>query len=219
MFDMSFFLTLLPRFIWGAAVTLGVSLAGFTLGTVIALGLLLLARSRIALARWIVAIYTSFIRGTPLLVQILVIYYALPGLTGIELSPLVAGVLSLSFNSAAFIAENLRAGLFSIPSGQFEAASALALPRHIVALKVILPQLVRNIIPPMASEFTILVKASAILSVISVVELTRTAQHVMMETFRPTEAFCTAALIYFLILFTFSVFTKRLEHKPSGAPR
>ncbi|MBZ0162878.1 MAG: amino acid ABC transporter permease [Notoacmeibacter sp.] len=219
MLDVSNVYDTFPRFLSGAGVTLGVSLAGFALGTVIALGLLLLARSRLAPARWIAAVYTSFIRGTPLLVQILVVYYALPGLMGIDLSPLVAGVLSLAFNSAAFIAEILRAGLTRIPTGQFEAAKALALPRHVVAFNVILPQLMRNVVPPMVSEFTMLVKASAILSVITVVELTRTAQHVMTETFRPVDAFVTAAAIYFIILYAFSMVARRLEHNDKRAAR
>lgn len=204
---------MLPRLLAAAGVTLSVSIAGFALGTIIALALILMARSRLAPARWIVAVYTSFIRGTPLLVQVLVIYYALPGLVGLDLSPLAAGILALAFNSAAFIVEILRAGLSRIPAGQFEACRALALPRMTMAFRVILPQLIRNIVPPMVSEFTMLVKASAILSVITVIELTRTGQQIMNETFRPVEAFSAVAIIYFVILFTFSMLSRRLEHK------
>jgi len=211
-FETSVFFEILPKFFTGAAVTLGVSTTSFALSIMIGVGILLLSKSRLAPARWIAAVYSSFVRGTPLLVQVLFVYYALPGLTGISLSPLVAGVISLSFNSAAYTAESLRAGLSRIPHGQFEAAKALALPRHVTALKVIWPQLLRNIIPPMVSEFTFVVKGSAILSVITVVELTRTAQHVMLETYRPTEAFTTAALFYFVILFAFSTLSRRLEH-------
>ncbi|MCI5074103.1 amino acid ABC transporter permease [Oricola sp.] len=217
MFDIDHALSLLPRFMAGAGITLAVSLVGFALGTAIGALLLYLGRSDFTPARWFAAIYTSFIRGTPLLVQILVIFYALPGLTGVDLPPLAAGILALAFNSAAFIAEIFRAGMTRIDPGQYEAARALALPRAVIAFKIILPQLIRNVLPPLMSEFTMLVKASAILSVVTVVELTRTAQQIMTETYRPVEAFTVAAAIYFIILFAFSTLTRRLERKYAAA--
>lgn len=217
MFDIDHALSMLPRFMAGAGITLAVSIAGFSLGTAIGGLILYLGRSDFAPARWFAAIYTSFIRGTPLLVQILVIFYALPGLTGVDLPPLTAGILALAFNSAAFIAEIFRAGMTRIDPGQYEAARALALPRLVIALRIILPQLIRNVVPPLMSEFTMLLKASAILSVVTVVELTRTAQQIMTETYRPVEAFTVAAAIYFIILFAFSMLTRRLERKFAAA--
>ena len=118
MFHFSKPLTFLPQFLTGAGITLGVSALGFLVGSVIGFGLLACGRSRWGVVRWIGALYTSFIRGTPLIVQIFVVYYVLPGLVGIDLPPLLAGVLALSFNSAAFVAEILRGGLTGIPAGQ-----------------------------------------------------------------------------------------------------
>ena len=217
MFDIDHALLLLPRFMTGAGITLAVSIAGFVLGMAIGGLILYLGRSDFRSARWFAAIYTSFIRGTPLLVQILVIFYALPGLTGVDLPPLTAGILALAFNSAAFIAEIFRAGMTRIDPGQYEAARALALPRAVIVFKIILPQLIRNVVPPLMSEFTMLVKASAILSVVTVVELTRTAQQIMTETYRPVEAFTVAAAIYFFILIAFSTLTRHLERKYAAA--
>jgi polar amino acid transport system permease protein len=216
MFHFSKTLALLPQFLVGAGITLGVSAVGFLVGTLIGFGLLACGRSRWLVVRWIGAIYTSFIRGTPLIVQIFVVYYVLPGLIGIDLPPLVAGVLALGFNSAAFVAEILRGGLTRIPAGQYEAAKALGLKPAVTWLKVILPQLMRTIIPPMVNEFTMLVKASSILSVIAVVELTRTAQNIMNVTYRPVEAFCVAAVLYFIVLFSCSLLTRRLERRAQG---
>ncbi len=219
MFDFSRTLAMFPQFLAGAGVTLGVSLTGFMLGIVIGFVLLWAGRSSWRAVRWLGALYTSFIRGTPLIIQIFVVYYVLPGLLGIDLPPLLAGILALALNSAAFVAEILRAGLTRIPAGQFEAARSLGLPIVITWIKVVLPQLFRNVTPPMVNEFTMLVKASAILSVITVVELTRTAQNIMNITYRPTEAFCIAAVLYFIMLFTCSMFIKHLESKTEASHR
>ncbi|TPI13419.1 amino acid ABC transporter permease [Mesorhizobium sp. B4-1-3] len=217
MVDFSRTIAFLPQFLAGAGVTLAVSALGFALGIVIGFGLLACRRSRWRAVRFIGALYTSFIRGTPLIVQIFVVYYVLPGLVGIDLPPLLAGVLALSFNSAAFVAEILRAGLTRIPVGQYEAAKALGLKPAVTWLKIILPQLFRIIIPPMVNEFTMLVKASSILSVITVVELTRTAQNIMNVTYRPVEAFMVAAALYFVVLFAFSLLVGRLERQAERA--
>lgn len=217
MFDFTRTLGLLPEFLSGAGVTLAVSGAGFLIGTAIGFGLLACGSSKWRLVRWLGALYTSFIRGTPLIVQIFVVYYVLPGLAGIDFPPLVAGVLALSLNSAAFVAEILRAGLTRIPIGQFEAAKALGLTPAVTWFKIVLPQLFRTITPPMVNEFTMLVKASAILSVITVVELTRTAQNIMNITYRPVEAFCVAAILYFIMLLSCSMFTRHLERWAEGA--
>ncbi|WP_296740744.1 amino acid ABC transporter permease [Mesorhizobium sp.] len=216
MVDFSRTIAFLPQFLAGAGVTVTVSALGFALGTVIGFGLLACRRSRWRAVRLVGAVYTSFIRGTPLIVQIFVVYYVLPGLVGIDLPPLLAGVLALSFNSAAFVAEILRAGLTRIPNGQYEAAKALGLKPAVTWLKVILPQLFRIVTPPMVNEFTMLVKASSILSVITVVELTRTTQNIMNVTYRPVDAFAVAAVLYFIMLSACSLLVRRLERRSEG---
>jgi polar amino acid transport system permease protein len=169
--------------------------------------------SRLKVINSIAGIYISLIRGTPLLVQIFFIYYALPGLIGIDFNPFVAGVLALSLNSGAFVTEILRAGISAIPRGQMEAAKALGLRRAVVWSRVILPQVFAVILPPLTNEFTMLVKASPLLSVITVVELTRTAQQIMIYTYRPVEVMLAAAALYFVICFLLSTISRRLELK------
>ena len=201
----------LPIFLKGLLVTIGVSVPGFLLGLLVGLMLLLMARAPFAPLRWFAATYVSFVRGTPLLVQIFFVYYALPGLTGVNIPAFVAGFLSLSFNSGAFVTEIFRGGLSSLPQGQWEAADALGLSRSTTWRRVILPQLFIRVLPPLTNEFTMLVKASPLLSVITVVELTRSAQLVMLQTYMPVEAYLVAAALYFVVLTSMSHVTRRVE--------
>jgi His/Glu/Gln/Arg/opine family amino acid ABC transporter permease subunit len=206
------------QFLLGAAVTLCVALLATVFGSTVGLALLLLRDRRWAPARWIARTYVSFVRGTPLLVQIFLAYYALPGLVGIDMPAVAAGVIALSLNSGAFTSEILRGGLSAIPRGQFEAARALGLSQTDTWIRVILPQLVRHVLPPMINELATLVKASALLSMITVVDLTRTAQNVMNTTYRPVEALTVAAVIYFLVLLALGTGVRRLERLMSMRP-
>lgn len=203
----------LDQFLAGAAVTVCVALLGGLVGVGVGLVLMLLRDSRWRALRVVTRTYVSFVRGTPLLIQIFLIYYALPGLIGIDVPAFAAGVIALSLNSGAFIAEILRGGLTAIPRGQFEAAHALGLPPTAVWGRIIGPQLMRLVLPPMVNELTMLLKASALLSVITLVDLTRAAQNVMNATYRPAEAFAIAAAIYFLLLSTFSSLGRALERR------
>ena len=200
-------------YLQGAATTLSVASLAAACGLAVGLSLLALLRSSWPVLRWIVRIYISFVRGTPLLVQILLIYYALPGLLRIDLPAYAAGVLALSLNSGAFVVEILRGALSSIPRGQHEAAQALGLPPFVAWRHVIVPQLLRHSLAPMLNELTLLVKASALLSVITVVELTRVAQNTMNTTFQPVEAFVTAGSLYFLILFALASLARVVERR------
>lgn len=200
-----------PLFLQGALVTVGVSLPGFLLGLIVALALLGMQRAPVAPVRWVAHIYISLIRGTPILVQIFFVYYALPGLVGINIPAFAAGFLALSLNSGAFVTEILRGGLSALPQGQWEAADALGMSRSTTWRRVILPQLFVRVLPPLTNEFTMLVKASPLLSVITVVELTRSAQLVLLQTYAPVEAYLVAAVIYFVMLSSMSYATRRIE--------
>src|SRR5690606_34763174 len=116
---------------------------------------------------------------------------------GINVGPLMAGVMAVGFNSGAFIAEILRGGLTRVPKGQREAAEALGLPRRHIWFKIILPQVFNSVIPLLVNEFTMVVKITPLLSTISLVELTRASQILYDETFRPVEVLLIAAVIYF----------------------
>ncbi|WP_347268593.1 amino acid ABC transporter permease [Paracoccus sp. (in: a-proteobacteria)] len=206
-----------PQFLKGLMMTIGLSLPGFLFGLVIGLLLLAMLRARFAPLRWLASIYISFIRGTPLLVQIFFVYYALPGLIGVNMPAFFAGFLSLSLNSGAFVTEIFRGGLSSLPQGQWEAADALGLSRMTTWRRVILPQLFTRILPPLTNEFTMLVKASPLLSVITVVELTRSAQLVLQQTYLPVDAYFVAAILYFVVLAALSHLTRRMESRSERA--
>jgi polar amino acid transport system permease protein len=201
-----------PMF-WGALYTIFVGLLACGLGIAVGTALLLMRNSRFWLVRKFVGIYGSFIRGTPALVQILVFYYALAPLSGINVGPLTAGVMAVGFNSGAYVAEILRGGLTRIPKGQWEAAEALGLARLTVWFKIILPQVFNSVIPLLVNEFTMVIKITPLLSTITVVELTRASQMLYNETFRPVEVLLLAALIYFIICFSISQYGEYLQRR------
>lgn len=142
-----------------------------------------------------IGVFMSFIRGTPLLIQIFLAYYGLPAL-GVQLSPQVAGIIALSLNSAFFVSEILRGSLPSIEDGQIEAATALGLRPPAIWGKVVLPQLFRKTLPMLINEATVVLKGTALLAVITVVETLRVAQQIGASTFRPFEPIVGAAILF-----------------------
>ena len=210
-FDIGHLLNSIPLMLKGALITFEISLIGALLGIVVGFILILMRMSPLRPIKYLAEIYISIFRGTPLLLQIFFIYYALPGLLGIDLPPFIAGVLALSLNSGAFVTEVLRGGIGAISRGQFEGAKALGLKRRVIWGRIILPQVFIMILPPLTNELTMLVKASPLLSVITVVEMTRTAQQIMMSTYRPVEVMLAAAMLYFVICFALTRLTHRLK--------
>ena len=164
------------------------------------------------LAELLVSLYVSFIRGTPLLVQIFLVYYVLPFI-GIDLHPVTAGIVALTINSAAIVSEIIRGGLSAIPKGQIEAAQSLGLKSRIIWLRVTLPQVFIMIIPPLVNEFTLVVKSTTLVSLITVVEMMRTAQQIFSANFRPIEVLLGAAVLYFIINFTVSKLAAHVERR------
>src|SRR5205809_6297090 len=142
----------------------------------------------------------SVMRGTPLFIQILMVFYVLPAV-GLDIPRFFAGVIALSLNSGAYVTEIIRGGLSAIPRGQLDAARAMGMSRSLVWRHVVLPQVLMLVLPPLAIEFTSLLKASALLSVIAVVELTRTAQQIIAATFRPIELWLATGALYFVMCF------------------
>ncbi len=208
----------LPELIRGSLNTLTLTTSsigiGLVLGTV--LGMMRLARMRpIALFS---SFYVWFFRGTPLLVQIFIIYYALP-LAGISLSRWQAGIAALSLNSAAYIAEIVRAGVQSIDKGQTEAAQALGLTGLQTAWHIILPQTFRRIIPPLGNEFIALLKDSSLVSVIALEELLRKGQVIVTRTFKPIELYVSIAIIYLLLTTIVSFFLTLTERSLATTAR
>lgn len=203
-FDITYLFDALPRLFEGALITLKITLVGFLLSVSLATLLTLMRETtRLPIAHKLLAVYISFIRGTPLLVQIFLVYYVTP-LIGIDLGPITAGILAITLNSAAFVVEILRGGLASVPVGQFEAARSLGLKKVALWIKVVFPQTFIASVPPLVNEFTQVLKATALLSTITIVELMRTAQQIYTRNYHPIEVLIGAFLIYFFMCFIVS---------------
>ena len=145
--------------------------------------------------------YIDFLRGTPLLVQILWVYYSVPILTGVVFSPFVSAAIALTLNLSAFVSEVYRAGIQSIARGQREAALALGMTPLQAMRRVILPQSIRRVLPPLGSIWVSLFKDTAIVSVIAVPELMYRGKALSIETYRPLEIYTAVALIYFIVTY------------------
>ena len=208
-------MTNLPELLEGAKITVVASIFAIVLGTIIGVLAGIAEQSRNRPLRAVVSTYVSFFRGTPLFVQILVIYFLLPAI-GLDIPRFTTGILALALNSGAYISQMIGGAITAIPNGQIQAARALAMPRLTIWRRIVIPQVFRLILPPLTVEFSSLVKNSAFLSVIGVVELTRTAQQIIAVTFKPTQTWIVVALIYFIICFVIGVVARRMERVTSA---
>ncbi|RLL82093.1 amino acid ABC transporter permease [Mesotoga sp. H07pep.5.4] len=196
MLDMRMISQYLPDFFEALLETLKVAaLSGafsLIIGTVV--GILSTMKSRFA--RIPVGIYTGFIRSTPLLVQLYFVHYGLP-ITGLMLTSFQSAIVAFSLNSGAYISEIVRGGLIAIDKGQAEASKALGLSWFQTMRKVILPQVFRNILPPLISQFSYLIKDTSLAAVLVIPELTYTARKIAARTYMPFESFGVPMLMYF----------------------
>jgi len=188
----------LPYLTRAAGMTLIVSLAGIVLGMAIGFLVCLARLSGKRLLARAGAVYVSFFRGVPLLVQLLFIYYFLAEY-GIDIPAMAAAIGGLGFASGAFQAEILRGALNAVSTGQAEAATALGFSRADVWRRILLPQALRISVPPLINEFTLLLKASSLVSVVGIAELTRVSMNIATQTYRPLEAYVGGGLFYLAI--------------------
>ena len=200
----------LPLLLKSAVVTIEISILGMVLAIVLGLALALTRLYAIAPLRWLAVAYIEVMRGTPLLIQLYLIYYGLPNL-GIRLNAFVAAVIGLGLNYAAYEAENYRAGIQAIPRGQMEAAQSLGMGRWLALRCVIIPQAIRIVIPPVTNDFIALFKDSSLVSVITMVELTKEYGLLAMTTYDFIGLGLMTAAIYFLLSFPVSLLARRLE--------
>ncbi len=189
----------IPYMLQGMVVTLEISICAMAMASVVGLIMGLISASDMRVPKAIIRAYVYFVRGTPTLVQIFLVYFALPRI-GFELSSFWSGVVALAFNSAGFIAEIMRAGLQSIDPGQSEAALSIGMTDRQSILFILLPQSLRRVTPPLTNELITLVKSSSLLSVISITELTRSAQLIIAERFVPFELYAALAVYYLAII-------------------
>ena len=192
------FLRSLPLLKSAVLMTLMLGLGSFVLGSSLGLMVALARISDFAVLRWLAFAYVSIFRGTPLLVQILLLYFGLP-YYGIVLDPVPAALLALTLFSASYLSENFRSGIIAVDRGQWEAAQSLGMGYWKTMVRVILPQGLRIAIPSVGSRLIALIKDTSLASTITVVELTRVADQVGAATFRYMEMFLMVGFIYWLI--------------------
>ncbi|WP_442604109.1 amino acid ABC transporter permease [Paenibacillus sp. KN14-4R] len=190
-------------FVDGALTTLELSLCTMVLGIAGGIILALMRLSSIKPLKWFAASYIAFIRGTPLLVQLYIIFYGMPQI-GVQMPDFMAGVLALSINCAAYVAEIFRGGIQSVDKGQMEAARSLGMSNGLSMRLIILPQALRNILPALGNELIVIIKESSIVSIIGIYDLMYRADTVRGNTALPFEPLIVAALIYFVMTFTLS---------------
>ena len=212
MLDWSVIIHYFPFLLKGALLPPDISfislIFGLAAGLLAALGVL----SPNRLLRWPARFYVWLIRSTPLLVQLFIIYFGLPQF-GLELNPFWSGVLGLALNTGAYNAETIRAGILSVPRGQREAARSLGMSGAKTMRRIILPQALRLIIPPLGNNFIILIKDTSLVSTITLVELTLTAQRLIGSTYRPFEMYLMAAFLYAVLTTSASVLLRQVERR------
>jgi polar amino acid transport system permease protein len=202
----------LPEFLNGAWATIWISFFSLIVALIVGLLIGLIRISRSKIAKFVTQSYVDIFRGTPVLIQIFFIYNGLP-FFGIDLPDVFLGILAVGLNSSAYVAEILRGALEAIERGQMEAARSLGMSYGQAMRRIIIPQAVRIVIPPLTGEYNTLVKKTALLSVISIDELTRVGQRVLGVTFRPVEAWVPVFVIYFIINYVINRLSNLLEAK------
>ncbi|GAB4213472.1 MAG: amino acid ABC transporter permease [Synechococcales cyanobacterium] len=224
--DFLFILKTLPRLMPPLGVTIAVSLVSLLLGTLLGLTLGVL---RVWVGRpwgWVIDLYVELVRGTPILIQIYAVHFLLPPLLNVKLPLFWEGVIALTINSVGYQIEIVRAGLQSIPQGQWEAARAVGMTDSLTLWVILLPQAARQIIPPLTNELSNLVKASSVLSVIALFELHKAGSSIATSSFKFIEMLAAQAVLYFLVIYSLSACTHYLETRvftygrtsPEGSP-
>lgn len=189
-------------FLRGAEITIVLAFFAVLFGTLLGLGITLLRRSKFKPISFIATAYVEFVRGTPLLVQIYIIYIGLPQIIGIDLPDMTTGAVALALNSSAYVSEIIRAGIDAVDKGQMEAARSLGMNQSLAMFQVVIPQAFKNILPALGNEFISVIKESSMVSVIGVAELMYNAGIVRGNTALGLEPVIVAAVIYFAITFT-----------------
>ena len=202
----------IPALLIGTWATIRICLVAIVLGTMVGVVIGLGSLSIVRPVRLLTRAYIDFIRGTPLLIQLLLIYFVLPA-AGIKLSEFWAGVAALSINAGGFIAESVRGAIGGIDPGQSEASKSIGMTHGETLRIVLLPQALRTFLPPLTNELISLVKNSALLSVISVYELTRAGQAIIATHFAPVEIYLLLAIFYYVLITGISALSRVVERK------
>jgi His/Glu/Gln/Arg/opine family amino acid ABC transporter permease subunit len=210
--DFSFMGEYYMFFLDGAKFTLIIAFFSVLLGVIGGTIFALMKISKNVVLNMIASTYVEIIRGTPVLVQLYIIFYGLPYL-GLDLPDMIAGIIALSINSSAYVAEIIRGGINAVDKGQMEAARSLGMSYNMAMRSIIIPQAVKTIIPVLGNEFIVIIKESSIVSVIGIHELSYNADTVRGNIFKPFEPLLISAFMYFVMTFTLSKFMKRVEER------
>lgn len=217
-----------PMFLEGAGITLLISITGTIIGFFIGLGVGVirtipldsksspLKRFFVKIINFILVAYIEVFRGTPMMVQAMVIFYGVAFITGIALNHIIAGIVIVSINTGAYMAEIVRGGILSIDRGQFEAAHSIGMTHGQTMTGIILPQAVRNILPATGNEFVINIKDTSVLNVISVSELFFQSKSAAGVNFQYFPTFLITCVIYFIMTFTVTRILRVIEHRMDG---
>ncbi|MQA42752.1 amino acid ABC transporter permease [Rugamonas aquatica] len=207
-----------PVMLRGAGYTVLFALAAMLGGLLIGFPVAVMRILPYRVLRWPASVYVSLMRGTPLLVQMFVIYYGLPSV-GIEFTPVTAGILALSLNSGAFLSESLRGAIAAVSKGQWAASYSLGLGYWLTLYHVVLPQALRIAVPAMSNTLISLIKDTSLVSVITMTELMLSTKEVIATTFRPLPLYLAAAVIYWVLSLLFEALQRRAEQRLNRAHR
>jgi polar amino acid transport system permease protein len=202
-----------PLLLLGAGVTIKITAMSVAVGVIIGLFVGIARICRVKPLEWLAAVYVDFFRGTPLLVQIFLVYFALPVITGQRIDPYIAAIGACGINSGAYVAEIFRAGIQSIDEGQMEAGRSLGMTWGQTMRYIIVPQAFKRVIPPLGNEFIALLKDSSLVSVIGFEELTRRGQLIIAKTYGSLEIWISVAIVYLVMTLTISRFVAYLEKR------
>jgi glutamine transport system permease protein len=202
-----------PTLLLGAKMTVIITVTGLLIGFFLGalFGLMKITRSK--MLRKVAGVYIESVRGTPLMVQVMFLYFGLPLALGMRITPLTAGIVAIAVNSGAYIAEIVRGAVQSINVGQYEAGRSIGLSRRQTMISIIWPQAFKRMIPPLGNQFIISLKDTSLLVVIGVAELTRTGQEIISTNFRAFEVWLTVAIMYLAMTMSISKVLSITERK------
>lgn len=205
----------LPLLFKGALITVYISAIGIVLGFLSGslFGILDCDKLKNPILSPFIRSYVGIFRGTPLFVQLLIIYFAVPDFLKIELSPIAAGIITLGLNSTAYLCEVVRAGINSINIGQWNAAYVLGYSKSATFRYIIMPQAIKNVLPALTNEFATLIKESSILMVIGVPELIKVSKDIVARNLKPMEIYLLVALFYLVMTFLVALIAKSIEKR------
>jgi His/Glu/Gln/Arg/opine family amino acid ABC transporter permease subunit len=206
----------IAAFAQGAVVTVTLSFAGILIGLPIGLSLALIRWANVPVASWVVALYVSVLRATPLVTLLLLLFFALPNI-GVPIDPYSAAILALVMNTSAFNCEIWRAALMNFPRDQYEAAQSVGMRAGQRFRRIVFPQILRTSLPALVNEMSLLIKVTPVLAVVGVVDITRAAVRIGAETYEPLPPFLVAVAIYAPIVFALVSLQRWIERRQVAA--